>query len=260
MRRRLLTSLLLLTASLACGIPLRAATQTPPFDFASRSTPEGQDTLASAATSPALSSPTIQLPSPNPAPTGSTRYFVDEFNSDATGWTTFVTSGEAGLWDLRVENGFWVFNLGGKNINAFTLYQESYINVRMDFRVVNRGEDAYKVSLLCRYNEKDGWYQFDIFNTGLYNIYYFAWDKDKKPSSLLLAEGRSDAMRATAEGNDFTMICKDQDLSLFINGTEARSINESRFFLREGQVGVGISSFTHLPVILGFDWLMISVP
>ncbi len=205
---------LLIIANLACGFS--AATQTSP---------------APAATPLARPSPTMGLASPISASTESSRYFVEEFNADVTGWTAFVTSGEAGLLDLRVEGGFWVFDLGGKDLHAFALYgSETYHDVRLDVRVVNRGVTAEMVSLICRYSEKDGWYQFDIFNSGIYNIFYFAWDEEKQASPIL------------------------------VNGREARTLTESRFFLREGQVGVGVSSFTRLPVRVDFDWVKISLP
>ena len=258
MKRRLLFLLLLLSTSLACGIP--AGIPPLPFDLDSRVTPAGPDNPTPGAAPTVTSTPTGQLPTPKPLPTGSSRYFRDDFNSARMDWKTFVTSGEAGLFDLRVEEGFLVFDLGGREINAFALYQpEVYKNVRMDVRVANRGEAAYRVSLICRYDEEEGWYQFDVFNTGLYNIYYFDWNEDKQADPTPLAEGGSDAMRVDGS-NELTVVCNDRDLSLFINGSEARTLSESIYFLRDGQVGVGVSSFTQLPALVGFDWLMVSLP
>jgi hypothetical protein len=129
----------------------------------------------------------------------------------------------------------------------------------LDVRVTGRGETVYRVSLICRYDEEAGWYQVDVFHTGLFNFFYYSWDEDKHPVAVTLADGGSDAMRLS-ESNDLTLICNERDLSLFVNGIPAHTISESIYFLRDGQIGIGASSFTKAPVLVDFDWWMVSVP
>jgi len=38
------------------------------------------------------------------------------------------------------------------------------------------------------------------------------------------------------------------------------SFEEKQYALREGLVGIGVSSYDVLPIIVGFDWVTISEP
>ena len=246
MKPHLLLILPLLLASLACGIELTTPTPTQ---------------MVSISPSPVLASPTIKPPEPTATLAPSRRYFVNDFNVETTDWSTIVTSGEPGLLDLRVEKGFWVFDLGGRNLNAIAIYQpESYKNVRIDFSVTNRGDSANSLSVICRYNEKEGWYQYEIFNSGLYNLYYVVWDKDKHPSPTLLAHGGSNAIRAGRDFNEFGVVCDERDIKLYVNNQFTKSYTDNQFVLRDGQIGIGVSSFNRLPILLDFDWLKVSLP
>lgn len=236
----------LLLASLACGLGIVSPTPTPTVTFSP---------------SPIPSSPTLPPPSPTATLAPSTRYFMNDFNADVTDWFTIITSGDSGLLDVRVEKGFWVFDLGGRNLHAFALYQpETYKNVRIDFSVMNRGDNANSISVICRYDEKEGWYQYEVFNSGLFNLYYVVWDKDKHPSTTLLADGGSNAIRQGQDFNEFSVVCDGRDLKLYVNGRLTKSYTDNQYVLRDGQIGIGVSSFNRLPIRLDFDWLKISLP
>ena len=246
MKPHLLLILPLLLASLACGLGIPTPTSPP---------------TVTVSPSPNPPSPTTSPPEPTATFAPSTRYFINNFDTDVSDWSTIVTSGEAGLLDLRVEKGFWVFDLGGRNLHVFALYQpEVYKNVRINLSVINRGDNANSLSVICRYKEKEGWYQYEIFNSGLYNLYYVVWDKDKHPSPTLLADGGSNAIRQGKDFNEISVICDERDLKLFVNGQLTQSYTDNQFVLRDGQIGIGVSSFNRLPVRLDFDWLKISVP
>jgi hypothetical protein len=45
-----------------------------------------------------------------------------------------------------------------------------------------------------------------------------------------------------------------------INGVETRTYTDNQFVLRDGQVGIGLSSFRDVPVKVEFDWVKISQP
>ncbi|MEW5938501.1 MAG: hypothetical protein AB1750_02460, partial [Chloroflexota bacterium] len=148
----------------------------------------------------------------------------------------------------------------GKNLRAFALYQpEIYKNLRLDVRVVNQSEAPYALNLVCRYSERDGWYQYEVFDTGAYNLYYFVWDKDKKAASTLLAEGVAESM-ARGEANEIGLSCNDRDLSLYVNDRLVRAYPENQYVLRDGKAGIGVTSFDQIPVLVAFDWLKIGAP
>lgn len=242
MRSRLILSILIFTlAGLACNFPL----QTPP-----------------AAASP---SPTVPVP---PAATAtptllvaSHYFFVEEFDAEFSGWSTVVTRGDVDLLDLQTKNGALVFDIGARNLSAISFLPTSLVkNVWIDLRVLNPGGTEFAVNMACRYNRDEGWYQFEIFNSGLFNLYFVTWDDNLKPEPTLLAKGGSDAMRFIPQANTLSMICNDRTLSLFVNGKLAASYEDNEYVLAAGQVGIGVSSFDDIPAVVAFDWLKLETP
>jgi hypothetical protein len=161
-----------------------------------------------------------------------------------------------------VDNGFWVFDLGGRDMWVYSMYQpETYADVRIDVRAQNRGDNTNNISIICRYSEDEGWYEFNMYNSGLYDIFYARWKvRGVQASYFLIADGGSTAIHQGKEVNDYSVVCKDDTLSLFINGNEVQTISQKMYVLHEGQVGVGVSSFDRLPVRVDFDSVQISEP
>jgi len=183
-------------------------------------------------------------------------YYVEEFDSDATtvdNWTWFLTNGDENKFDIYTENGKLVFDIGGTNIYSYFAYDPWYYeNVRVDTRVENRGMNNNNVSLICRATDS-GWYEFSIANNGLWWIY--AYDG---ANYTTLANGGSNAINMGKAVNEYTMICSDTTLALYINGSEARTMKDTRFGFKSGQIGVGVSSFDVLPIVVEFDYVAIS--
>jgi len=103
-----------------------------------------------------------------------------------------------------------------------------------------------------------GWYEFNIGNDGLYTIY--AYDNVLIKGYENLFNGGSTAIRSGRNVNDYTVICDDNTLSLYINGVEVRTIKEKKFNFSEGQVGISVTSYDVIPIIVAFDWVTISEP
>jgi len=105
------------------------------------------------------------------------------------------------------------------------------------------------------------WYEASIANNGKYWIYYGKWDSNRKTASYaVVADGGSNAIRTGKDVNTYTLICKDRTLTLLINEKEVRIVTDNQWVLRDGQVGVGVSSFGQLPVKVEFDLIEISEP
>jgi hypothetical protein len=209
------------------------------------------------------SQPTLPPATSAPTPTeAQQRFFTEDFDAEVTSWTTVLTSGEETLLEQRVDNGFWIFDLGGKFMFVYSLYQpETYADVRIDARAENRGDNTNNISIICRYDEDEGWYEFNMYNSGLYDIFWGRWKSSGTQATYVpLADGGSNAIHQGKAVNDYTVICKGNTLSLFINGDETRTINENQFVLREGKVGIGVSSFDRLPIRVDFDSVKISEP
>ena len=68
----------------------------------------------------------------------------------------------------------------------------------------NRGENTNNVSLICRYTDDGGWYEFNIFSSGLYKILVFDAVHNEY---RLLAEGGSKDIRIGKKANQYGAQC-----------------------------------------------------
>lgn len=182
-------------------------------------------------------------------------YYVEEFEPGSTtvdNWSWFTTSGDENLFDIYTENGKLVFDIESTDLYSYFVYEPwFYKNVRVDARAENRGKNNNNVSLICRGTD-EGWYEFSIANNGLWWI----WAYDG--SYTMLANGGSTSVKMGKDINEYTIMCYETTLSLYINGVHTHTMEEKKFAFREGQIGIGISSFDALPVKVEFDWVAIN--
>jgi hypothetical protein len=142
--------------------------------------------------------------------------------------------------------------LEGTNIYVYTYYSpKTYSDVRIDMTAENRGDNSNNVSMICRYDENEGWYEFNVANSGLYQILYGSWDADKRHASYSkIADGGSNKIHTGKDVNTYTAICQGRTLTLMINGSQVRTLDDNQNALRSGYVGLGVSSFQRFPVIV----------
>lgn len=209
---------------------------------------------------PAQVEPT-QPPPPTqpPAPT-SQQYYTEEWDADNPNWSTQIElnakEGDTSQAKASVEDGRLVFDLG-KWLIAYKFYDAyEYTDVKIDVRVDNRGTNINNVLLVCRVSD-EGLYLVNIANSGLFAIY--AYDGYKK-SYARIADGGSNKIKSGKETNDYTLVCKDRTLLLYINGFETRRYTDNQYALRKGKVGVGVASENQVPVKLEFEYVTISEP
>ncbi len=131
----------------------------------------------------------------------------------------------------------------------------SYENVRLDLRADNRGVNTNNVSLVCR-SSADGWYEWSVGSGGDWYLYAVT-DKYN-----LIAQGGTLFLKQGKEVNEYSMVCKDKSISMFINGQEIKQspVTDSKYGLRDGTVAFNISSLNVTPVIVEVDWFKISEP
>ncbi len=256
--------------SLACIITLPpkppAETQAPPPPPpVETQAPLPQDTPTSLPTS-------TPEPLPTPTPEEAPAFFTDEFDVVTDFWSYFIINGvqeknqlvenpqDEPKVSVHIEDGFMKFGIDKNYQYVYVTYDPyTYTDVRVDVRAENRGVNNNNVSIICRYTE-EGWYEFNIANNGLYWIYYAQMKPSKQVSYALIANGGSNKIRMGKDVNEYTAICKGRTLQLFINGYEVKTLTENRYALREGQVGVSVSSFNVLPVQVDIDWVKVSQP
>jgi len=205
--------------------------------------------------SPLSVAESIDIPTEDVGEGDSPTYYVEEFDPDSNtvaSWSWFLTNGDDSGFDIYTDSGKLVFDITGKNIYSYFVYDPWYYDdVRVDTIAENRGMNNNNVSLICRGTDT-GWYEFSIANNGLWWIY--AYDGTYN----MLANGGSTAVNMGKGVNEYTILCYGNTLSLYINGTEIHTLRENKYVYREGQIGIGVSSFDSLPIIVEFDWVGIS--
>lgn len=195
-------------------------------------------------------------------PTGSSStaeaaaYFTDEFENGIDNYSYFTmgSGGEDGM-DLYTQSGKLVFDLNGDYLWPYLMYDPyTYKDVAISFEADNLGNNNNNISLVCRYDPDRGWYEFNVANNGLYWILYYdaVVAKDYKK----LFDGGSYNINMGRATNTYAAVCQGDTLSLYINGKLERTVHNSD--LKEGQVGISVSSFDNYPVRVDVDWLKIS--
>jgi hypothetical protein len=240
----------LLLAALAC-MPGPAPTAVPPT---APPAVQVQQTEAPVVTEAPPAPPA--LPTEAPA----SQFFTEEFDTDTGNWSQEVVlnndEGDTGEAKVSVADGRLVFDLG-KELIAYRFYDPyEYEAVRVDVRVENRGTNKNNILLVCRVSD-EGHYLVNIANSGLFAMY--AYDAASKVYTRI-ADGGSNKIKAGKEVNEYSLICKDRDLKLYINGVKTREYTDNRFVFHKGKIGVGVASEDLTPVKVEFDWVKISEP
>jgi hypothetical protein len=213
-----------------------------------------------------MATPTRQ-PMATPVPTATLtpeppqQYFTEEFNGSVSYWSFFQFFGDEGDFNPRPEDGFLVFNLQAQNQWTYAVYNPfEYQDVRLDMQAVNRASLQNDVGLVCRYSQENGWYEFNVSNDGKYSFLYGQWLSDGIARYSWLRSGDTDKVKQGSETNEYSFVCRGDTLTGYLNGVQMRSLDVSSIGLKTGQVGLTVSSFDHLPVTVGVDWVEISQP
>ena len=185
-------------------------------------------------------------------------YFTEEFEGDQSSWSWFMMSGDEDKMDLYTQDGYLVFDLRGEQQYVYYLYDEyTYENVYVEMQAENLGKNTNNVSLICNYTDRQGWYEFSVSNGGEYFIWIYS---EIDGGYAELASGGSTRVRMGRDVNTYAASCEGNKLKLYINGYLEREYTDTRYNLREGLVGIGVSSFNVLPILIEVDYVTISQP
>lgn len=185
-------------------------------------------------------------------------FFIEEFDGGLSSWSYFLMNGDESKMDLYTDNGRLVFDLPARNLWVYLLYDEYiYSNVRLDTYAENLGKNTNNVSLICNYSDRFGWYEFVVTNGGKYQILVYS---DIDGGYFELASGGSKNLKMGRASNSYTAICQGNYLALYINDILEKEYTDKKFNLNEGLVGLGVSSFDVLPILVEFDYFSISEP
>jgi hypothetical protein len=193
-------------------------------------------------------------------------FFTEEFDTPlSSDWSVFTIT-DPSVSDLdkvsvEAEDGNLVWDFDSEYVYYYLFYGGyEYDDVQLDVRSDNLGRNNNNISLICRYDDEVGWYEFNIANNGLYDILFAKVLDNGKIQWNRVANGGSNAIKQGKEVNEYSITCEGEELTLNINGEEVISIKERNYGINSGQVGVSVSSFNVLPVLIEMDWIKISQP
>lgn len=214
---------------------------------------------------PPTEPPATDEPTEPPAPQAQ-QFFTEEFDTPLTSdWDILTVTGsndaDPDKVTVEADGGNLVWNFDSEYVYYYMFYNAfDYEDVKLEVRADNRGRNNNSISLICRYDPDVGWYEFNIANSGVYDILYAEVTDSGDISYSTIANGGSLAIKQGKEVNEYSITCKGDDLTLHINGDEVKSLTEKTYGLRSGQVGMSVSSFNVLPILIEMDWVKISEP
>jgi len=195
------------------------------------------------------------VPTPIP-PQGSQPYYTEEFDKVPDNWSYEILKGNENKTDITVGKGVMTFDINDYDTYAYVFYDDwTYEDVYLEASAKNRGYNNNMITLVCRYSE-EGFYEVNIKNDGLYYMYVYTPSYGYKR----LYNGGSRQIKTGQQSNVFAMTCIGDEISLYVNGTLERSVTDTYHQLPEGQIGVGVSSFSAIPVTVDIDYVTISRP
>ncbi len=253
--------LALLVVTLAC---MPTGTTTPP---PATEQPIKIDEPTSAPTAEPTEAPVTEAPLPTEPPASQAQqFFTEEFDSPlSSDWSSYTIydPNESNLDKVKVEakDGKLVWDFQSKYVYYYLFYGAfKYEDVEISANADNRGKNNNSVSLICRYDPEKGWYEFNVANNGLYTILFAEVTSSGKIRYNRIANGGSKDIKAGLGVNEYSAKCQGDELSLTINGADVISIKDKKYGLRSGQVGVSVSSFNVLPILIEMDWFKVSEP
>jgi hypothetical protein len=254
---------LLLVVGMACsalGGGGDTPTQPPP-----PTQPPAQQPTQTEAAPPTEVPPTEEPPTEQPTAVPEVpRFFTEEFDSPLTSdWDILTVTGSDSADPDKVivdaQGGKLVWDFDSEYVYYYLFFNAfTYEDVTVDVSADNRGRNNNSISLICRYDPDVGWYEFNIANNGLYDIIYAEVASDGDIDYQTIVNGGSNSINQGQEVNEYSITCKGDELSLTINGDDVKTITHKT--LREGQVGMSVSSFNVLPILIEMDWFKISEP
>ncbi len=189
-------------------------------------------------------------------------FYTETFDGSLDNYTYFNTGkGDEDKMSIKTDDGFLNFDLKDNNLWMYVTYNPfTYKDVSIEIVADNRGKNNNNVTLLCRYDPEEGWYEFNIANNGLYWIFAYDATGAINKGYNQMANGASKFVKQGREVNTYKVDCVGDKLTLTVNGVEAKTFKDTKYKLRDGKVGFGVSSFEVTPIQVNVDSFSISQP
>jgi hypothetical protein len=199
--------------------------------------------------------PTLE-PTPTPLP----RLVTNEFDGSLAGWV-ILQAGSDSVPNINMENSRLMLQIDSPYTWAYAIYgAQDYSDIHIEAEFTIQAGSPASIGLLCRYTESDGWFEYNVFTDGTYNVLYGQWLSTGIADYLPILSESSREIQPSGASQEIGLICSDTTVSLFVNQIRVRNVDVSRYQLAEGKVGITVASFENTPVIAGFDWVKVSEP
>ena len=197
-------------------------------------------------------------PTVEPSPTALPRFFNNEFDSSLAGWV-ILQAGNESVPNIKTKNHALLLQMGSPFTWLYALYgAQDYDNVRIDTQFQNMAGTPASAGLVCRYDEAEGWFEFNVFADGTYNLLHGKWLGVGISDHLPIANGSSKLIQPSGATQKIGLLCSKSTLSLFVNDTLLRKVDVSRYKPAAGKSGITAASYDNAPVAIAFDWVKIS--
>lgn len=226
----------------ACNIGV----QPPATESTSTQTPLSSPIPVTATEAFVLSPTSTSTPEPLPL------YFTDEFTSTSAYWI-FSQTGGLNTPTTTYENDSLRIDISSPDtwmigIHNAHVYNNVFIKTKAN--IASTGS----FGLICRYNE-NGWYEFNIYSDGTYNLLYGKHLTEGVAKYIPLSTEFSGHITLSSE---IGLHCQDNSLLLYVNNNLVKRIDVTNYGLGEGQVGITASSVAESPISINFEWIQVS--
>jgi hypothetical protein len=199
------------------------------------------------------------IPTPSETALPAPRTFTENFNTDLSNWTFRQIDNGQPAATPSTRDGFLAFDLGTTNQWAYALYEpQEYGDVMVEAQAQSRTVGDGAAGIVCRYDEKHGWYELNVYADHTYELLFGEWLAQGVARYTPLYQGRSEKIQV--DTNEIGLSCQGNILTPVINGTQMRRWQEQKFALQEGKIGLLASSFQDAPFTIAFDWVKVSAP
>lgn len=221
---------------------------------------------------------TVQATEPPVQPTVApvSGFFNEEFDGDTSNWSDFVVAGNPDGWYVTPERGRLAFELPRlTETYAYSKYTAAeYDDVYVEAKFDTITNTSNGIAVLCRISAA-GWYELRVFTSGndagRFALYRYDSDlkaKNKNPYVNLLGGYPNLASMDIQNGirsNTLGLRCMGNEISVFINGkqqngSDKKPLEISDSYVKNGNAGVGVMSFSGEKVRVEVDWVETSQP
>jgi hypothetical protein len=198
---------------------------------------------------------TAKTPTAQP-PSGAQVLFQDDFSNSDSGWDR----AQSDYGSTNYSNGSYVINVAKANLYIFANPSQSFQNdVRIEVDAVKTSGTADNAfGVLCRYQDPDNYYFFEISSDG-----YVGIGINKAGAKTLLSSSDNNMVPDSSvnqgdASNHLRVDCVGSALTLYVNGTQAATVTDSSF--TGGDAGLIAETFTVAGTEIQFDNFFVYKP